>query len=293
VHCGFDPAAAEPELLAREDALLDDPRFAHVAAGMAWTRQWRDVAAAGEPAAQPGRLLGAEACLWSELVDPAVLDLRLWSRMPALAERFWSPHEKLDHATLRDRLAAAQGWLVPWCDVDVESARRRGLAAAGVTADWQPLADALEPVKWYGRLLGEAALAARLGGREMPKARPYDADTPLTRPVDFLLPESPVTGHLLGAVEAEPAGDPEARQTLRALASGWAGLSGDPPAELAAAAAELRRLGECVLAVLDDALTPAAARRRIERAAQPFGEYLLGPVPWLLAWLDRREAAGR
>jgi len=293
VHYGFDPAAAETELLAREDALLDDPRFAHVAGGMAWTRQWREEGPAGDPACRPGRLLGAEACLWSELVDPAVLDLRLWSRMPALAERFWSPPAELNPATLRDRLAAAQRWLDPWCGIDLEAARLAGLAAAGVDGTWQPLIDALEPVKWYRRLLGETALAARLAGREMPKARPYDADTPLNRPVDFLPPEAPVTGALLTAVEGEATGDPVARQRLRELAARWQALPAGPPGELTVPAAALRKLGACVLELLDGRLAPAAARSRIERAAGPWGEYLLAPVPLLLAWLDRREADPR
>ena len=47
----------------------------------------------------------------------------------------------------------------------------------------------LEPVKWYGRLLGEQALAAGLAGAEMPKARPYQADTPLNRVADFYPPK--------------------------------------------------------------------------------------------------------
>jgi hexosaminidase len=293
VHYGFDPAADAAELLAREDALLADPRFEHVARGMAWTRQWREVGPPRAPASRPGRLLGAEACLWSELVDPAVLDLRLWSRMPALAERFWSPPGEPHDSALRSRLATAQRWLAPWCGIDLARARRAGLSAAGVDQTWLPLVDALEPVKWYGRLLGETALAARLAGREMPQARPYDADTPLNRPVDFLPPESLVTGTLLSAIEGEMAGDASARQRLRELAAGWQALPADPPEELAAAAAALRELGACLLGLLDGALAPAAARAQFRQAARPRGEYLLAPAPLLLVWLDRRETAAR
>ena len=37
---------------------------------------------------------------------------------------------------------------------------------------------------------GRAGFEARLAGAEMPKARPYQADTPLNRVADFLPPES-------------------------------------------------------------------------------------------------------
>ncbi|MEQ8857130.1 MAG: family 20 glycosylhydrolase [Pseudomonadales bacterium] len=301
VHMGFDPAAPEAELAQREDALLQDPRFAHVAAGMAWTRQWRDVAAPAAPPRPRGRLLGAEACLWSELVDARVLDVRLWSRMPALAERFWStPGADRGADDLRRRLAVAHAQLPRLAGVDVAGDVDRGLRAAGVDAAWRPLVELLEPVKWYGRLLGEEALAARLQGREMPQARPYDADTPLDRVVDVLPPESAAAQRIASLLRAEASGDPAARRRLRALAEGWRELpAAAGPEELAAAAAALRDVGDVVLGELNRRADRAGARpdagparRRLAAAAGPFGEYLLAPVPALLDWLERRDATG-
>ncbi|MEJ2087411.1 MAG: family 20 glycosylhydrolase, partial [Gammaproteobacteria bacterium] len=109
VHYGCDPADPQTTGLAMEDALLSDSRFAHVAGGMAWTRQWRegavDLDTSGASAGPSrGRVLGGEACLWGELVTDELLDLRLWTRLPAVAERFWSPRELEDLRDLHRRL---------------------------------------------------------------------------------------------------------------------------------------------------------------------------------------------
>ncbi|MEQ9004393.1 MAG: family 20 glycosylhydrolase [Pseudomonadales bacterium] len=287
VHAGFDPGAPQAELLAREDALGADPRLAHVAAGMAWTRHWRNQ----PPLPQrrpPGRLLGGEACLWSELVDRRVLDVRLWSRLPALAERFWS--SAIPDAAPATRLPAVLAALPGWAGIDVAGDVRRLTAAAGVQPAWPPRVDALEPVKWYGRLLGEQALQARLRGREMPKARPYDADTPLNRVVDALPPESPLTAPLTAWLEAERAGDADAVARLLDLARTWSALprSGAGPAELDAAAARLIELGELLAAVLDGRADRDEALPRLRAAQTPLGEYLVAPAFVLAAWLDRR-----
>ena len=48
-----------------------------------------------------GAVLGGEASMWSEQVDPTVLDGRIWPRACAVAERLWSPK------SLRDVQAAS------------------------------------------------------------------------------------------------------------------------------------------------------------------------------------------
>ncbi|MFM7120412.1 MAG: beta-N-acetylhexosaminidase, partial [Gammaproteobacteria bacterium] len=288
VHYGFDPAAPTPELIALEDALGDDPRLAHIAAGMRWTHQWREASALPAGAAGRGRLLGGSACLWAELVDAEALDTRLWSRLPAVAERFWSAPDVADVRDMRQRLRQVQA-LLPRVGIDLEARLRAALHRAGVSASWTPLIEMLEPVKWYARLLGADALAARLAGREMPLSRPYTADTPLNRVVDALPPEAIGAHDLADTCAAVSAGDTHARARLEALARAWQALppAGAGPAELAPLAERLIALGLVLGAVLDGALDPTVASARLDDLDAPIGEYLLAPVAVLRAWLDR------
>jgi hexosaminidase len=300
VHYRFDPAAPEGSLIALEDALGEDPRLEHVAAGMRWTRHWRQ-AEPGKIAPLPGRLLGGSACLWSELVDSATLDVRLWTRLPALAERFWSPDHITDPADMQARLGSSRRLLAS-IGIDLAAKRDRLLERAGLAPTWWPLAEQLEPVKWYGRLLGAEALAARIAGREMPLARPYQADTPLDRVVDALPPEA-FDAQRLRALASQALTDDNttipgcdaasARTALRALAALWSALPpAGTPQELDAAAQALIEVGDIVTDLLDGRVTPAEAHRALAAHARPFGEYLLSCVPILMAAVADRSGIG-
>ncbi len=62
--------------------------------------------AAGLTEEQKRLVMGGEACMWSEFVTPELLDLRLWPRTAAIAERLWSPQNVTDEADMYRRLAA-------------------------------------------------------------------------------------------------------------------------------------------------------------------------------------------
>ena len=241
VHYAFDPAASEEALIHQEDALRDDPRFAHVADGMAWTLGWRKETPLPDGRSE-GRILGGEACLWGELVDEDTLPTRLWSRMPALAERFWSGVEVTDADDLRRRWP---GWAVPQGEVS-------------------ELLSLCEPVKWYGRLLGEVALNARIRGQEMPQARPYDAATPLSRPIDFLPPESWAARVVLSDDDA----------SLEARCTAWRAQAGSAPQEYAALFAAIGEACDLVLSRLKGDLSADAARAALLALYKPYGEFL-------------------
>ena len=290
VHHAWDPEAPVEELLRQEDALLEDPRFEHVAAGMKWTRQWRQPAPDSD-ATDPGRgrragnamkvMLGGEACLWSELVDERVLPVRLWSRMPAVAERFWSINTPT--SDLSTRLEASLGRLADAGLVAVKRTSRELLVASGVSEEQLDVVELLEPIKWYGRLLGEQALNARIQGSEMPQARPYTTDTALNRPVDALLPESFAAqrfARLLGA--NQPILRSECTRLLGICARGGF------PAELRGPVGQLVELLETVLAVLDGRIETTAASDRVAAAAKPCGEYINAIAPPVQAWLTIR-----
>jgi hexosaminidase len=55
---------------------------------------------------QEALVLGGEACMWAEHVSPQVLDARLWPRLGAFAERFWSPQSVRNVDDMYRRLAA-------------------------------------------------------------------------------------------------------------------------------------------------------------------------------------------
>ena len=260
-----DAHAVPPDAAADAPLGADNARLAHVRGGL---DALDDAFRRGQPALPaadaPGRLLGGEACLWTELVTDELLDARLWSRLPVIAEQLW--HGGAAPASYA-RLAASRRVLRDLGVIGSDAA-----ALGRYPAELRPLLEMLEPVKWYRRLLGERLAAERADGQAASEApRPYDTATALTRPVDLLPPESLVSR----AAEADlAAGRPMARWT-----AGWRqqreALRRHPQwrGELGAASEALAGLADLV----DGRSSGDGAE-----LAGPFGEYLL-PVAYAVA----------
>ena len=276
LHYAFDP-----ETDAGVD-LAGDPRLAHVRDGLlALSRRWEvETGETGGPGG--GRVLGGEACLWTELVTDELLDTRLWSRMPAIAERFWSPADVRDTDDMYRRLAATQATLARMGVVDPGRDLRGRLTRSGLSDEdalgLMPLIDMLEPVKWYARLLGSST-PGTVGGN-----RPYDTDAPLDRVVDCIPPES-LSASRLAQVRDE--------DRLRELIAGWRSQRDwVKRCSRQGIVRELTGVSEtlsCLAEQLDDHLQGREARVP-DAAFEPHGEYMLPVALHLADRFSRRRA---
>jgi len=304
IHYGFDPEGPTAELAAAEAAMRADPRLAHVSGGLGWATAFNaaatvDADTVPERPTRRGRVLGGEACLWSELVDGHVLNLRLWDRLPAVAERLWSDREVRDVDSLYRRTERFLGALASYGGIDVESERRRALESIGLSASdgraLSALFEVIEPVKWYARLLGETALRARVEGREAPATRPYGVDTRLDRVVDLIPAECPIARSVAKRVDAVlERQDAASRRWLLRLSRRWrsqrracvrVGARVPQVFELDAVSALLADLADVVDAVL--AGRAGGAERAVARSAlEPCGELLIGVAPAIVRLVD-------
>lgn len=159
-------------------------------------------------------LLGGEAALWSELVNPQVIDIRLWPRAFVVAERLWSAKEVTDEENMYQRLAAVDAWstvsvgLQQHAQVQTQMIR---LANGSDTLPLQILAEALEPAQYYTR----QHLKFQAGH--------YDLSEPLNRLADILPAESDAIRRLNLQVEAliNHRGDRQAMQAVRRQLTLW------------------------------------------------------------------------
>jgi hexosaminidase len=240
---------------------------------------------------QAARILGGEACMWSELVDGETVDSRVWPRAAAIAERFWSAKELTDVDSMYARLEAVSH-LLEWTGVTHRSS-------------YGPMLDRLaggRPVEAL-RVLADASEARGLGtGR-----RAKDSLTPLNRFVDAARPESESVRHL--ELLARNPADPAGLATLRARFSTWAAndarfqalAEGNSLlAELKPLSKDLSALGTMGLQILDYlyAAKPAPAEwvaaqsRELARMQRTDAEVLLAgtrPVKLLLDELAQRK----
>jgi hexosaminidase len=169
-------------------------------------------AAATLSPSEKSRILGGEACMWTEWVTPEILDPRVWPRTAAIAERLWSPQETQDVNSMYARLEALS-WRLDWLGLTHRTGRfqmlHRMTGGDDISA-LRTLADVVEPVKDYARI-------------ESVKG-PWDFRAPLNRLVDAVSPESDAARHFAAQVEAYIQSgykDQAAETQIRALFTTW------------------------------------------------------------------------
>jgi len=185
---------------------------------------------------QQARILGGEACMWSEYVDAETIDSRVWPRAAAIAERLWSPASVTNVDSMYDRLEPVSRML-DWVGLEHRT-------------NYQPMleriagdrADAL-------RVLADASEALGIDGRR--DARMYTSFVPLNRFVDAARPESETVRRLERAARdfvAAPGPGSAAvsnRAELQAMLTLWAENDArlQPEGELAGLSKNLSILG--------------------------------------------------
>jgi hexosaminidase len=169
-------------------------------------------AAASLTPEEKSRILGGEACMWTEWVTPEILDSRIWPRTAAIAERLWSPLEVTDVASMYRRLAELD-WRLSQLGLTQRSGTFRMLhrmADAGDISALRTLAQVVEPVKDYTRM-------------ENVKG-PWDFRAPLNHLIDAVSPESDAARHFRDQVQAyiqSGCKDQAVEVQIRTLLTAW------------------------------------------------------------------------
>ncbi len=122
-------------------------------------------------------ILGAEGTMWEELCSVEMIDARLWPRLAAMAERFWSPESTTDVASMYRRLEITSEWL-EWLGLNHRSnpeLMRQRLAGPYPVRPLDVLASLVEPTKGYSRHAERYGIYSVLNRLEF--AVPSESDT--------------------------------------------------------------------------------------------------------------------
>jgi len=157
------------------------------------------------------RILGGEACMWSEYVSPENIDSRIWPRTAVIAERLWSPQDVTDVNSMYQRLEYVSRWL-DWFGLTHNSSYEpmlRRIAGSNDISALRTFTDVVEPVKDYTR-----EEIARVEATSL---------SPLNRVIDAARPESATARRFADLADALIAGraNSEDKQYVRAFLTRW------------------------------------------------------------------------
>jgi hexosaminidase len=225
------------------------------------------------------RVLGGEAAMWEELATMENIDVKLWPRLAAIAERFWSPEDVTDIASMYRRLEATSHWLDLQGMQHLNEIRLMQARLAG-TVDPAPLAmlaSILEPMKGYSRH----------------RTQKFSSIFPFNRLVDAIPPESEAARKFRDAVDRSDLDlvrprliDWRANATavLPILQSNSL-LTED--LEVANAVAELCSIGLEALGPKPDAVRVQAMLAAIDADSKPKAEMLIQIAPGILKLVQK------
>ncbi len=221
-------------------------------------------------------ILGGEAAMWDELATPENLDAKLWPRLAAMAERFWSPESVTDVASMYRRLALTNRWL-EWLGLKQRSnlqLMRQRLAGDQASQPLDVIALLLEPTKGYSR-----------------NAETYTNAAPINKLVDSIPPESNAAREFRNEVDRYLAASQDRRngRLLRQQLANWRQAAANARPIFASnsllmgdsavvnAVETLCQTGLASLDYLEKANKPAAANWK-EQAQRITAEYSYKPV---------------
>ncbi|MFL6415976.1 MAG: beta-N-acetylhexosaminidase [Bryobacteraceae bacterium] len=151
-------------------------------------------------------ILGGEAAMWEEIATAENLDAKLWPRLAAIAERFWSPQSTTDVDSMYRRLASTNRWL-QWLGLTQTSSlelMRERIAGSVPRQTLDTFVAILEPVKGYSR-----------------HAEKYSSSTPLNRLVDSIPPESNAAREFNNVVDRYLSGSASSPEWLMKQLTEW------------------------------------------------------------------------